>query len=206
MWTFALHYWVPTITIVLVATGAVLVPRTKAWLWTNMDQLSKWVSTIALFVAAFWVYNVFIATQAPGLLRALAVSIEFDPRPHTEQDHCAFDTKVTVENFGSTVVDVAQIRLKIWRIAGEPTQAGNGFSLFDVTNLEQQKPLVDRIMVGALTGIYAPKAKFDHSYNWSYFPRVQPGETFIFSAVPEDEGGRALVPSADRWIASPCQR
>jgi hypothetical protein len=185
-----------------------LLPRGRRlieWTWEHTDPITKWLQIVALIVAACWTYRVFFATQAPGLLQAVAVNSDIAFHYDQASARCSINELVNIENFGNSVVDVSYVHLKVWRI--DPTKylvGSNGFRVFDLAKAQQEAPLTDVKMTGSITGSYVPKAKFSHNYIWTVEGKLQQG-TYVFGVVPEDSKGRPLTPLAERWIEPLCQ-
>jgi hypothetical protein len=115
-------------------------------LWDSADPLSKWVQIIGIVIAGCWAYEVFFATQAPGLLQALGVSVDIDdPKPEPNPDGgCSIHERVNIENLSGSVVDVAYVHLLVWKVNRSDYLVGsNGFRVFDVAKVEQQPPLTE---------------------------------------------------------------
>ena len=172
-------------------------------IWSNTDDVTKWIQVAALVFAASWTYLTFRETEAPSLESPAHVSDELKGnwRPEPAPGSCSVSSLFGVANQGVQSFDVADVRVRLWRI-NLPARPG-GYLFVDIPMLEgQYKPLADFNPTSPLTGHYAPKTDHHAGFTWIFY--APPSNDLFLSQIDAFDKAKHLVGQASEWSDQIC--
>jgi len=113
------------------------VRRAFGWIWSNTDNLTKWIQVLALGVAAYWAYTRYIRLEAPSVELRADVNIEIkEQKAAFAPDSCFVRADVEVKNSGVTSFDVGQLRAEVWQRPDLPQPGSVNLNFLDVNQIE----------------------------------------------------------------------
>ncbi len=171
--------------------AAALVPAIKYrnWVWSNTDQLTKWLQIVALIVAGVWAYDHFSRVEAPYLDRYVSIENHIYPQPSPFSNTCLVNFKLLISNEGITSFEVNRVVITASSFNSQDLEENAKKLLADhlaapfdpmaVAKPAGLKPL--EIKSGFLIRPYPPKTRADGTFAW-VFPMQATPSGYVFKA------------------------
>jgi hypothetical protein len=139
-----------------------------AWIWSNTDNISKWVQVAALMVAGYWSYTRFFKVEAPSLETVTRVEIN-KLRYTPSVTSCRLTIPVVIYNEGHTSFDVGRVQLRGWRSVALQGTVGNP-AYFNVNDMRNGTPVLNADPPAdlVLNRGYPPGSHLDQAFTWDF--------------------------------------
>lgn len=134
--------------------------------WTEATEVAKNAAQIvAIVVAAFWTWLVFIRTEGPLLEARAAADSDLVWRT-TSPDTCIAMCAVRLENIGKASFTIDRVEVKVWsfsRVHGD----AEALHYVDLAEIQEGEPLFAReFEAGPFAQRYSPGEGFRHVFEW----------------------------------------
>ena len=159
----------------------------KGNIWSNLTNLIKWIfqwqnaerlkvifEIIAIPLAGYWAYTVFIESDAPSLVPRSNLSTQINWLSKTS-DECQGELKVDFHNIGKKSLEVGKVNLSSWYLAESARlEQSETLKLIDPIKMRESIPLLNQA-TDDLRFKYEPDVKLTNSFLFvvKRFPKKQ---------------------------------
>lgn len=162
------------------------------------EALKNCVEIIAIIIAAWWTYHLFIQKDAPGLEARGSATGQiswYQPKSGLPGE-VEVEIGVALENKGTTSFDISRIHVRAWEFDIGPHEGG--FIYFDPEKIQQNAPFFDHTYsLNAASALpfpahYPPGYSFNNSFTWLMKPDCK---KWIYFAAEFYERGKEDAPT-----------
>jgi hypothetical protein len=178
-----------------------LVADMLKWVWTNTENITRWIQVVALAAAAYWGYTRFLAGEKPSLETRVGVSATLrGEKPGPAPDLCYVFLDVGLTNQGIASFDVPSIHLLAWH-SEIPIPTTAVVRSIDLEEVARGPKIID--IDQPLNMHFSPGERTSQTYSWVI--RTKPG-IYLFRAAMDARSGKGDTKhiSAQSWSQNLC--
>ena len=173
-------------------------------IWSNTDNLTKWIQVAALCIAAWWTFANYSVADKPSLEPNIGVEANFSAEDGWDPNTCLARYDIKVVNQGKVSFDVNEIHLDARR-NDTPTPSSQEATFVDSEAFKQGVEITKLSVPSSpiLLKHYAPGQQAHQDFTW-IFRRQMPGITNFVVEVGANSGKRHTVGYGQSWIRNFC--